>query len=101
MDFSSYAIMYYTVFEDNNGALGLATSLRKNPKTRHNAVKFHFLREKVCEGKDIMTRRVEYKYQKASVFTKGLSAEAFHYIRKLLVVWLLWLFESKVEREKY
>ena len=61
MDFASPAIMYSTAFEDNNGALGLATPTRTNPRTRHISTKYHFFREHVGKGKGIMLHRVESK----------------------------------------
>ena len=61
MEFSSPVIMNSAVFEDSNGALGLATSTRKTTRTRHIAVKYHFFREHVNEGKGIMIQRVESK----------------------------------------
>ena len=79
--------MYSTLFEYNNGALSLAISPRKNPRTYHIAVKYHFFREHVGEGKWIMVQRVEYKEQNAGAFTKGLPAETFQYIRNLLAGW--------------
>ena len=40
MEFVSPATMHSTVFEDKNGALGLAESPRKHPSTHHIAVKY-------------------------------------------------------------
>ena len=73
MDFAYHAIVHSTVFEGNNGALGLTTSPRTTPSTRHIALKYHFFRENVCEGKGITIQSVEYKEQKYDFFTKGLS----------------------------
>ena len=42
MDFTSLIIMQYTLFEDKNGAIGLATSPSKNPRMLHIAVNYHF-----------------------------------------------------------
>ena len=33
-----------TMFEDNNGALATANAFNMNPRTKHIAVKYHFLR---------------------------------------------------------
>ena len=83
-EFASPAIMHYTVFEDKNGVLGLAKSRRTTPRTRHIAVKQHFLRDNVGKCKGIVIQRVDSKEQKANVFTKGFPAEKNQYIRKLL-----------------
>ena len=41
---------YSSVFEDNNGALILATSLRMTHRSKHIAVPYHFFREHVANG---------------------------------------------------
>ena len=64
--------MHSTVFEENNGALGLSKPPRTSLRTRHISVKYHFFREKFGENKGIMIHRVESKDQKADIFTKGL-----------------------------
>ena len=61
MDFAFPAIMHSTVFEDNNGALGLATSPRTTIRTLHIATKYNFFRKNVGEGKCIMIHRVDSK----------------------------------------
>ena len=62
--------MQSTVFEDNNGSLGLATSPRKTLRTFQIDVKYHFFREHVGEVEGVMIQRVESKEQKSDVFTK-------------------------------
>ena len=79
--------MHSTVFEDNNGALGLAKSPRTTPRMHHIAMKYYFFVENSGEGKGIMTHRAESKDHKAYVFTKVLPAETFQYTRKLLAGW--------------
>ena len=37
--------LHCTLFEDNNGALELATKPRYRPRTKHIAVKYHYFRE--------------------------------------------------------
>ena len=64
--------MYSTVFEEKNGVIGLDTSLRKTQGMRHVAVKYHFFRENVGEGKEIMIQRVESKDQNDDGFTRVL-----------------------------
>ena len=53
-EFLSPDIMYSTVSEDKNGALGLAISPRTTLRTRHIAMKYQFLREHIGEVKGIM-----------------------------------------------
>ena len=58
MEFSFSAIMIFTLFEDNNGTLGLVTSPRKTPRTRHISVKYHLFREHYGEVKGITIRNI-------------------------------------------
>ena len=75
-----------TMFEDNNGALTLATTPRMTPRSRHIAVKYHFFRDAIRQGiahiKPIPTRE-----QLADIFTKGLSTQQFECLRKKLMGW--------------
>ena len=59
IEFSSPTIIHSTLFEENNGALGLATSPRTTPRTRHIDLKYNFFRENVGEVKEIMVQRVD------------------------------------------
>jgi Reverse transcriptase (RNA-dependent DNA polymerase) len=87
LDFSKPAILHSTVFEDNNGALSLATAPKINPRTKHIAVKYHHFRESVGEDKGVLIVKIDTKEQKADVLTKGLPKETHEYIRKLLMGW--------------
>jgi len=87
LDFASPAIMHSTVFEDNNGALGLATSPQLTPRTKHISVKYHFFKSKIGLDKGICIQKVESSEQKADCFTKGLPGETFKHIRKILQGW--------------
>ena len=80
------ATMKSTVFEDNNGALGLATSPKMTPRTRHIAVKYHFFKEHVKPG-EIEIVKIDTKAQKADIFTKGLTTDTFESIRLILMGW--------------
>ena len=80
------ATMKSTVFEDNNGALGLASSPKLTPRTRHISVKYHFFKSHVIPG-EIEIVKVDTKLQKADIFTKGLTTETFESIRLILMGW--------------
>ena len=91
LDFVKHGLMQSTVFEDNNGALGLATSPKLTPCTKHIAVKYHFFRsyisDKEGDNKGVKIQRIDTKEQIADIFTKGLSVESFAYLRRLLLGW--------------
>ena len=75
-----------TVFEDNNGALILASSPRMTPRSKHIAVKYHFFRSHVASG-DIRICKINSEDQKADIFTKGLVRTTFETVRLLLMGW--------------
>jgi hypothetical protein len=66
--------------------LGLATTPKLTPRTRHICVKYHFFKEHIKPG-EIEIAKVESQYQKADILTKGLTTFTFESIRKLLMGW--------------
>jgi len=78
---------YSSVFEDNNGALILATSPRMTPRSKHIAVPpYHFFRKHVANG-TIKIFKVESSMNTADIFTKGLDRVKYQALRKLLMGW--------------
>jgi hypothetical protein len=75
-----------TVFEDNNGALGLATNQRITARTKYFHVKWHHFWNAVTTG-DIAVVKVSTKDQLADYLTKGLSREVFEYLQNLVQGW--------------
>lgn len=74
------------VFEDNNGALTLASCPRMTPRSKHIAVKYHFFRDHVTKG-NIRIYKIDTKEQQADIFTKGLVRTVYETIRKLVMGW--------------
>ena len=75
-----------TVFEDNAAALGLATTKKFTPRTRHMACKYFWFREKVEQGlADIV--KIESEKNMADIFTKNLNQVFFERVRLLLCGW--------------
>ena len=75
-----------TVFEDNAGALQVATSPRMTPTSKFIAVKYHWFRQHVDSG-EITIVKVSSQEQEADMFTKGLQGDFFLKIRKLVCGW--------------
>jgi hypothetical protein len=76
-----------TIFEDNNGAISTAGTQKMTSHTKHIAVKYHFVKSLFGASSSNTTfdlQKIDTQEQKADVFTKGLGAEAFLRIRKLL-----------------
>ena len=75
-----------TVFEDNNGALSLATNQRITARTKHFLVKWHFFWSHVRDGK-VKILKIDSAHQRADYLTKGLPRETFEKIRELVQHW--------------
>ena len=68
------------IFEDNQSAICMAKNPQFHGRSKHIAIKYHFIREQVSNGK------VELKYCKtndmiADIMTKGLNGEQFEKLR--------------------
>jgi len=74
------------IYEDNSACLSQATMPKMTPRTKHIAVAYHWFREYVLSG-DIEVLQIDTTKQLADIFTKGLVAERFTAIRKLLCGW--------------
>lgn len=74
------------VFEDNNGALLLATKQRITSRTKYFLVKWHFFWSHVRNG-EVDVEKVDTKEQRADYLTKGLVRELFEIIRALVQGW--------------
>ena len=77
---------YSKVFEDNNGALLLATTPKMTPRSKHIAVKYHFFKENVSRG-EIQLVKVASEDQIADCLTKGLDKTLFVRAREMLAGW--------------
>lgn len=74
------------VWEDNNGALSLASNQKFSPRTKHIAIKYHHFRDHVSKGK-ISIHAIDTKEQTADIFTKPLEKDLFLYLRSKLCGW--------------
>ena len=64
------------VFEDNAGALELATAPKIRPRTKHINVKYHHFREAVSKG-EIIIQAIASEDQLADILTKPLPEALF------------------------
>ena len=74
-----------TVYEENNGAIVVATGPRMTPTSKQIAVKYPWFRQH--DGTELVIWNIESDNQKAYISTKGLQGEIFVRIRKLLCSW--------------
>ena len=69
------------IYEDNQSAISMARNPQFRSRTKHIAIKYHFIREQVTNGK------LELRYCRtndlmiADMMTKGLSGEQFEKLR--------------------
>ena len=75
-----------TVFEDNKGAITLASALKLTPRMKHIGIKYHFFRQFVSDG-TVKIKHIESENQLADIFTKGLPVIKFERLRKALMGW--------------
>ena len=79
------------VFEDNNGALTVATCPRITPQSKFFAVKLHFFKEhvKTLEHPDrpVHIHKIATDKQLADIMTKGLVEAKFQPLRDRLMGW--------------
>ena len=73
------------MFRDNTSAINISKNPVMHSKTKHIAIKYHFVRELVQE-KEIKLEYVHTKEQIADIFTKPLPKDAFLYLRGKLGV---------------
>ena len=77
-----------TVFEDNNGCISTCRAPSLSPRTKHIAVKYHFVRNffmpDAPSDTPYVLEKVDTNLQKSDIFTKGLASPKFLELRKLL-----------------
>jgi len=73
-------------FEDNNGALLLATKQRITNRTKYYLIKWHWFWHWVKEAK-VTVLKIATEDQCADFLTKGLPRETFERIRHLVMGW--------------
>ena len=74
-----------TLYEDNQGAIGLSENPKLNSRTKHIDIKFHYVRQAVDE-KVVKVKYCPTNDMVADIFTKSLSKVKFEQLRTLLGV---------------
>ena len=79
------------VFEDNNGALTVATTPRITPQSKFFAVKLHFFKSHVRTTEnpqgEVHIQKIQTHLQMADIMTKGLVKDKFVPLRDKLMGW--------------
>ena len=69
-----------TLYYDNTSAINISKNHVMHTKTKHIAIKYHYVRELV-QDKEVKMEYVHTKEQIADIFTKALSKDAHEYLR--------------------
>ena len=80
--------IHCTAFEDNNGALAIASEPRMRPRTKHiNNKYFHFMEYTSREDAPFSFERIDTEEQPADMLTKPLAFDLLVRHRKWLLGW--------------
>ena len=74
------------VFEDNSGALEIATNHKIRPRTKHLNVKLHHFRDYVTRG-EIIIKKIGTLDQAADYLTKPVNQQILEKLRKIIMGW--------------
>ncbi|KAL7475644.1 hypothetical protein ACHAW6_001552, partial [Cyclotella cf. meneghiniana] len=80
--------LHIKIHEDNVGALTLAKLEpgRMTPRSKHYAIKYHWFCEFISSPENwVEVVKVDSRNQLGDIFTKGLAAPTFEYLRRLLM----------------
>ncbi|EPZ36131.1 hypothetical protein O9G_005796 [Rozella allomycis CSF55] len=87
-----------TIHEDNNGCIDLTKKTTQHGKTKHIAIKHHFVREQIKNG-TIKLQRCNTENMIADIFTKALAKPSFEKLREQLGVTKIDLNRSQGENK--
>ena len=74
-----------TLYCDNTSAIKLSKNPMMHTKTKHIAIKYHYVRELVQE-KEVKMEYINTKEKIVNIFTKALPKDAYEYLRGKLGV---------------
>ena len=74
------------VFEDNTGAIEIATVHKHRPRTKHINQKFHFFRSYIDSG-DITIHKIDTAFNPADMLTKSVPFKTLQQHRRFIQKW--------------
>ena len=80
-EFTKPVVLYY----DNIGSINISKNHVMHTKTKHIAIKYHYLRE-LIQDKEVRMEYVNTKEKIVDIFTKALPKDAHQYLRGKLGV---------------
>ncbi len=78
--------MHCKVFEDNSGALEMATTHKCRPRTKHLNVKLHHCRDYITRG-EITVHPIDTSNQLADYLTKAVNQPILEKLRYEVMGW--------------
>ena len=84
-----YFSNHSTVSEDNYGVFSVTNNHKlyvMAPVSNHIVIKYHCFREKMYIG-EFYVKKIDVKYQKANIFTRGLQGWILIHMRNLFCGW--------------
>ena len=78
--------VYCRVFEDNSGAVEMATHHKFRPRTKHLNIKLHHFQDYVNRG-EVLIRHISPSNQPVDLLTKSLNVELTRRHRKTIMGW--------------
>ena len=69
-----------TLYYDNTSAINISKNPVMHTKTKHIAIKYHYVRE-LLQDKEVKMEYANTKEKIADIFTKALPKEAHEYLR--------------------
>lgn len=82
---TTQAKVHCKIFEDNSGAIEIATKPKFRPRTKHINQRFHFFRDYI--GHILSVHKIETEDQPADFLTKALEVRTFTKHRKFVMGW--------------
>uniref|UniRef100_A0A1X7VSJ3 Reverse transcriptase Ty1/copia-type domain-containing protein n=1 Tax=Amphimedon queenslandica TaxID=400682 RepID=A0A1X7VSJ3_AMPQE len=70
-----------TIYEDNQSAICLARNPQFHGRSKHIAIKYHYIRDQVKDG-TVDLKNCKTEEMLADIFTKELSGEKFEFLRQ-------------------
>ena len=74
------------IFEDNSGALEIASVHKFRPRTKHLNVKLHFFRDYIIR-KEITVNAIHTSQQLADYLTKPVNKDILNILRPQVMAW--------------
>ena len=89
-----YNFLNTPIFCDNESVFGIIKNPIQHSRTKHIAIRFHFIRD-MAESGDIRMEPIDTKEQKADIFTKVLDRLRLMYLIECLGMVQFWAIFQK------